>query len=123
LTTPLREKTSRPVLLLVHGARLGAWSWEKVQPELTARGWEVETVELPSVADRGAPRFGLHDDAKILFTDVPQEDSDRAIARMKPFGYVAVTEAPTAAAWHSLPSTYILCERDTRADVSRDVMS
>lgn len=188
MTTSPREETSRPVLLLVHGAWLGAWSWEKVRPELMARGWEVETVELPSVADRGGPRFGLHDDAatvsarikeigrpvvvvahsyggavvsegaaglanvrhlvyvcafqldvgeslielsgrlpwwnvdgdtmttynthEILFTDVPQGDSDRAIARMKPFSYAAVTEELTAAAWRSVPSTYILCERD-----------
>lgn len=199
MTTPLRDEASRPALLLVHGAWLGAWSWEKVQPELVARSWEVQTVDLPSVADRGAPRFGLHDDAavvrkrikeigrpvivvahsyggavasrgaanlanvrhivyicafqldvgecltdlcgtpawwnvdgdtmtadnprEILFTDVPQEDADRAIARMRPFSYVAVTEALTAAAWHSVPSTYIMCERDTRADVAQDVMS
>lgn len=187
------------MVLLVHGAWLGAWSWERVQPELAARGWEVATVELPSVANRGAPRFGLHDDAavvreriteidrpvvvvahsyggavvsqgaanlanvrhivyvcafqldvgecltdlcgtpewwsidgdamtadnprEILFTDVPQADSDRAIARLKPFSYVAVTEKLTAAAWHSVSSTYILCEKDTKADVAQDVMS
>jgi len=176
------------VLVLVHGAWLGGWSWEKVEPELIARGWEVETVELPSVAELGGPRFGLHDDAatlkkrireidrpvvvvahsyagavasqgaadlanvrhivyvcafaldvgesliqlsgrvpwwnvdggtmttfntrEILFTDVPQEDSERAIARMRPFSYAAVTETLTAAAWRSVPSTYILCEND-----------
>jgi pimeloyl-ACP methyl ester carboxylesterase len=199
MATLRRKEASRPVLLLVHGAWLGAWSWEKVQPELTTRGWEVETVDLPSVADPGGPRFGLHDDAavvrnrikkigrpvvviahsyggavasegaaglanvrhivyvcafqldvgesltdlcgtpawwnvdgdtmtphnarEILFTDVPQEESDRAIARMKPFSYVAVTETLTAAAWHSVPSTYIVCEKDTKADVAQDVMA
>ncbi|ORW44679.1 hypothetical protein AWB89_16625 [Mycobacterium paraense] len=176
------------MLLLVHGAWLGAWSWEKVQPQLAARGWEVQTVDLPSVADLGGPRFGLHDDAavvrkrikeigrpvivvahsyggavvsqaaaglanvrhiiyicafqldigesliqlsgrlwwwnvdgdtmtahdaeEILFTNVPREDADRAIARMRPFSYVAVTEVLTAAAWHSVPSTYIVCDKD-----------
>jgi len=30
---------ARPVLLLVPGAWHGPWVWEKVQPELTARGW------------------------------------------------------------------------------------
>jgi pimeloyl-ACP methyl ester carboxylesterase len=199
MTTSLPRESSRPVLLLVHGAWLGAWSGAKVQPELTARGWEVETVDLPSVAERGGPRFGLHDDAavvreriseidrpvvvvahsygvavasqgaanlanvrhlvyvcafqldigecltdlcgtpewwnvdgntmtannprEILFTDVPQADSDRAIARLKPFSYVAVTEKLTAAAWHSVSSTYILCEKDTKTDVAPDVMS
>jgi pimeloyl-ACP methyl ester carboxylesterase len=198
MTTPLPEQTSRPVLLLVHGAWLGAWSWEKVQPELSARGWQVQTVELPSVADVGGPRFGLHDDAavvrerikeigrpvvvvahsyggavvsqgaaglanvrhivyvcafqldvgesliklsgrvwwwnvdgetmttrntrEILFTNVPQEDSDRAIARMRPFSYVAVTEALTAAAWRTVPSTYIVCEQD-RAVTEQEVIA
>ena len=198
LATSARDHSSRPVILLVHGAWLGAWSWEKVRPALTARGWEVETVELPSVADRGGQRFGLHDDAavvrerikkigrpvvvvahsyggavasqgaanmpnvrhivyvcafqldvgesliqlsgrlpwwnvdgdtmtthnthEILFTDVPQADSDRAIARMKPFSYLAVTEALTAAAWHSVPSTYIVCEND-RAVTNQDVIA
>jgi pimeloyl-ACP methyl ester carboxylesterase len=188
MTETLSETTSRPVLVLVHGAWLGAWSWEKVQAHLTARGFEVQTVDLPSVADLGGPRFGLHDDAalvrdrikeigrpvvvvahsyggavasqgaaglanvrhivyvcafrldigesliqlsgrlwwwnvegdtmttydphEILFTNVPQEDSDRAIARLRPFSYVAVTEALTAAAWHTVPSTYIVCEKD-----------
>jgi len=37
-----------------------------------------------------------HNTHEILFTAVPQEDSDRAIARMKPFSYVAVTETR----WH-----------------------
>ena len=66
MTTPTREETSRPALLLVHGAWFGPWSWEKVRPELTARGWEVHTVDLPSVADRGGPRFSLHDDAAVV---------------------------------------------------------
>ena len=184
----LAENAARPALLLVHGSWLGAWSWEKVQPELIARGWEVHTVELPSVADLGGPRFGLHDDAAvvrerireigrpvvvvahsyggtvatqaaaglanvrhivyvcafvldigeslidlsgrvawwdvdgdtmtpidsrdILFNDVSQEDSDRAIARLRPSTYGIVTEAVTAAAWQSVPSTYIVCEDD-----------
>jgi pimeloyl-ACP methyl ester carboxylesterase len=198
MTTSSRDDTTRPVLLLVHGAWLGAWSWEKVQPQLMARGFEVQTVDLPSVADVGGPRFGLHDDAavvrdrikeigrpvvvvahsyggavasegaaglahvrhivyicafqldagesliqlsgrlwwwnvegdtmttrntrEILFTNVPQEESDRAIARMKPFSYVAVTEALTAAAWRTVPSTYIVCEKD-RAVTDQDVIA
>jgi pimeloyl-ACP methyl ester carboxylesterase len=57
---------SRPTVLLVHGAWHGAWVWEKVQRELTARGWAVHTIDLPSVAERGLPRRGLHGDAAAV---------------------------------------------------------
>jgi len=180
---------ARPVLLLVPGAWHGAWVWEKVQPALTARGWVVQTMDLPSNADRGRPRCGLYDDAAavrqriqgiegpavvvahsygavpvtqgaanlpnvrhlvyvcgfmldvgesplgllgtepdwwvidgdimtvdnpraVFFHDVGQEDADRAIARMTPFSRVAATQALTAAAWHSVSSTYIVCDGD-----------
>jgi pimeloyl-ACP methyl ester carboxylesterase len=188
LTAGLTGDASRPALLLVHGAWLGAWTWDTVQAELTARGWQVHTVDLPSVADVGGPRFGLYDDAalvarriqdigrpvvvvahsyggtvatqaaagltnvrhivyvcafpldvgeslfaltgnlpwwqidgdtvttlgadELFFEDVPQEDSVRAIARLKPFSYAAITETLTAAAWRTVPSTYVVCDDD-----------
>ncbi len=61
-----RDMPTRPVLLLVPGAWHGAWVWEKVQPELTARGWVVQTMDLPSVADRGHVRYGLYEDAAAI---------------------------------------------------------
>jgi pimeloyl-ACP methyl ester carboxylesterase len=180
---------ARPVLLLVPGAWHGPWVWEKVEPELTARGWAVQTMDLPSNADRGGPRCDLYDDAAavrqhikriegpvvvvahsygatavtqgadnlpnvrhlvyvcgfvldvgesllgllgtepdwwlvdgdimtvdnpraVFFHDVGREDADRAITRMKPFSRVAATQGLTAAAWHSVSSTYIVCDGD-----------
>jgi pimeloyl-ACP methyl ester carboxylesterase len=182
---------ARPVLLLVPGAWHGPWVWEKVQTELTARGWAVQTMDLPSNADRGGPRCDLYDDAAAVrqhikgiegpvvvvahsygatavtegadnlpnvrhlvyvcgfvldvgesllgllgtepdwwlvdgdimtvdnpraafFHDVGREDADRAIARMKPFSRVAATQALTSAAWHSVSSTYIVCDHDAK---------
>jgi pimeloyl-ACP methyl ester carboxylesterase len=182
--------TPRPHVLLVHGAWQGGWAWEKVERELTARGWRVQTVELPSVADRGGPRAGLHDDAQVVrqavaaigspvvlvghsyggavvsqgaaglpnvqslvyvcafqldigetmlnvaggeplpwwivdgevitvdnprdlfYNDVPSEQADWAIAKHRPFSWAAVTESLTAAAWRTVPSTYIICDWD-----------
>jgi hypothetical protein len=144
--------TSRPHVLLVHGAWHGGWAWEMVERELTARGWRVQAVELPSTADRGGARAGLHDDAQAVrqaveaiigetlltaaggepppwwvidgetitadnprdrpYHDVPSEQADWAIAKLRPFSWVAVTEALSAAAWHTVPSTYIVCDRD-----------
>lgn len=37
-------------VLLVHGASHGAWCWRDVVPALSARGHDVGTVDLPSVA-------------------------------------------------------------------------
>lgn len=54
------------MLLLVPGAWHGAWVWEKVQPELTTRGWVVQTMDLPSVADRDQLRRDLYDDAAAI---------------------------------------------------------
>jgi pimeloyl-ACP methyl ester carboxylesterase len=182
---------ARPELLLVPGAWHGPWVWEKVQPELTARGWLVQTMDLPSTADRGGPRGDLYDDAAAVrqriegiegsivvvahsygavpatqgaadlpnvrhivyvcgfvldvgesllgllgtepdwwvvdgdivtvdnpraafFHDVGREDVERAIARMKPFNRVAATQALTSAAWHSVSSTYIVCDHDAK---------
>lgn len=182
--------TQRPVLLLVHGAWHGAWNWEKVRRLLTATGWEIQTVDLPSMADKGKQRFGMHDDAEcvrgavqrigrsvvvvahsyggipvtegvadlpnvrhivylaafqfdvgesqlgltggkpapwwiieddtmtpgtprdIFYADVAAVEAESAIARLKPQSVVVVTETVAAAAWHTIPSTYVVCTQD-----------
>jgi pimeloyl-ACP methyl ester carboxylesterase len=38
-------------IVLVHGAWMGAWSWERVVPLLEAAGHEVRVVELPAHGD------------------------------------------------------------------------
>lgn len=47
--------TGEPVeprsFVLVHGAWMGAWSWERVTPRLEAAGHEVRVVELPAHGD------------------------------------------------------------------------
>lgn len=37
--------------VLVHGAWMGAWSWERITPPLEAAGHEVRVVELPAHGD------------------------------------------------------------------------
>jgi pimeloyl-ACP methyl ester carboxylesterase len=192
MSTPLDAGNSRPTLLLVHGAFLGAWSWEKVQLDLLGRGWRAQTVELPSVADRGSPRAGLFEDAEIVrqrikeideaavvvshsysgavvtqaaadltnvrhlvyisafpldigesllgvlgrapdwleidgdlitasdphtvfLADVPQDVADGAVDRLKPTSLSTLTQTLTACAWHTIPSTYVVTERDRAA--------
>ena len=61
-----RVMSAKPCLLLVHGAWHGSWSWDKLQAKLTTAGWAVHTIDLPSVAAKGEPRYGLHDDAQVV---------------------------------------------------------
>jgi len=186
----LLDVDEKPVLLFVHGAWLGSSSWVEVANQLSRAGWRVRTVDLPSVAAIGGPRFGLHDDAhavrqaikeidgsvvvvahsyggavategaadlhnvrhvfyiagfqldigesvigstgnqnpdwwnvdgdtmlpdqpqEIFFNDLPRDQADRAAVMLKPFSMTGVTETLSAAVWHNVPSTYLLCERD-----------
>jgi pimeloyl-ACP methyl ester carboxylesterase len=182
--------TAMPTVVLVHGAWHGPWNWRKVDNELTAMGWQVRTIDLPSVVHTDGPHFGLHDDAEVIrrhiadidgpvvivahsyggvavsegaadlpnvrhivylaafqldigesvlaacggeppdwwningdnviplrphevfYTDLAPQDSDRAIAQLKPQSLAAFTETLTAAAWRTVPSTYVVCEQD-----------
>ena len=38
----------------------------QAQPRLTGAGWTVHAIDLPSVAEKGKPRLGLHDDARAV---------------------------------------------------------
>jgi len=191
---------SRPVIVLVHGAWLKSWSWEKVAPQLNRHGWAVRTVDLPTTG-RGAANFGLYDDVdvvrravlgidgpvvvvahsyggavvseavadvpnvthlvyvcafqldedesllavaggeplpwwvldgdvmtvddpgRLFFNDVAADEARRAIARLEPFSRRAVTEPLTAAAWHSVPSTYIVCDDDVAFGAGQEVFA
>jgi pimeloyl-ACP methyl ester carboxylesterase len=54
-------------LLLIPGAWHGAWLWEKVEPLLTARGWQVQTIDLPSSTANPGPRHAdFYDDAAAV---------------------------------------------------------
>ncbi|MFE7750335.1 alpha/beta hydrolase [Streptomyces sp. NPDC057428] len=55
-----------PDILLVHGAWHGAWCWELLVPELTALGWRVETVDLPSASADPSNTAGMYDDARAV---------------------------------------------------------
>jgi pimeloyl-ACP methyl ester carboxylesterase len=194
--------TTKPTIVLVHGAWHGPWTWERVENELTAAGWRVRTVDLPSVVQTDGPRFGLHDDAEVIrqriadidgpvvivahsyggvatsegaadlpnvrgivylaafqldigesvlsacdgkppewwningdtitprmarevfYADLTREDSDRAIAHLRPQSLAAFTETLKAAAWRTVPSTYVVCEQDRAIPVAaQELMS
>jgi pimeloyl-ACP methyl ester carboxylesterase len=194
--------TTLPTIVLVHGAWHGPWTWEKVENELTAAGWQVRTVDLPSVVQKDGQRFGLHDDAQVIrqriadidgpvvivahsyggvatsegatdlpnvrgivylaafqldigesvlsacdnkppewwnihgdtitprmarevfYADLTREESDRAISHLRPQSLAAFTETLKAAAWQTVPSTYVVCEQDRAIPVAaQELMS
>jgi len=82
---------TRPTLLLVHGAWHGAWVWEKVRRELTARGCLVHTLDLPSVGERGRPRKALYDDAAAVRQRV-EEIRGPVVVVAHSYGGAAVTQ-------------------------------
>jgi pimeloyl-ACP methyl ester carboxylesterase len=180
------DPTARPTLLLVHGAWHGSWCWQRLVPELTARGWTTATVDMPSAT--GDENAGMYDDARVirkeldriggpvvllahsyggipateaaagaptvahliylaahvieqgeslisaiggawyppetrlvppppdpriaLFADVPEDEGDRAVARLRPQSARAFEEELSQASWKTIPSTYIVCEQD-----------
>lgn len=83
--------TMMPTIVLVHGAWHGPWNWEKVENELTEMGWQVRTVDLPSVVRRGGPRFGLHDDAEVIRQHIAGIDGPVVVVAHS-YGGAAVSE-------------------------------
>ncbi|KOV74145.1 hypothetical protein ADL00_02785 [Streptomyces sp. AS58] len=49
---------------------------------------------------------------EILYSDVEPHLAQQSIARLGRQSLASVTQSLTQAAWHTLPSTYILCEQD-----------
>lgn len=179
---------SESTILLVHGAWHGAWCWERLIPELTALGWRVATVDLPSASADPENTAGMYDDARTIrerldsidgpvtvlahsygglpateaavgtsnvcrlvylsafqldegdslsgqsggqlprgdtgtlpahddprkhfYADAAPDDAERAAARLVPQTVKSFSEPLTAAAWKTVPSSYIVCEQD-----------
>jgi pimeloyl-ACP methyl ester carboxylesterase len=78
-------------MVLVPGAWHGPWVWTKVGRELTGAGWEVRSVDLPSVADVGGVRFGLYDDAAVVRRQIERIEAPVVVVAHS-YGGVAASE-------------------------------
>jgi pimeloyl-ACP methyl ester carboxylesterase len=58
--------STRPTIVLVHGAWHGAWCWERLIPQLKSRQCAVRTVQLPSVGAGPNITVGLDRDAAAV---------------------------------------------------------
>lgn len=64
--------STRPTIVLVHGAWHGAWCWQRVVSLLTSRQCAVRTVELPSVGAGPNINVGLERDAAAVRTVIDE---------------------------------------------------
>jgi pimeloyl-ACP methyl ester carboxylesterase len=64
--------STRPTIVLVHGAWHGAWCWQRVVPLLTSRQCAVRAVELPSVGAKPNVTVSLENDAAAVRSVIDQ---------------------------------------------------
>jgi len=84
-------------LLLIHGGFHGAWVWEEVIDRLAALGRCAQTVELPSVAAKGEPRYGMRDDAVVVRRRLEAIDGPVVVVAHS-YGGVVATQAAAGVA-------------------------
>ena len=48
----------------------------------------------------------------VFYNDCSPEAADRAVAQLRPHSRASVVQELTTAAWQTVPSTYVICERD-----------
>lgn len=58
-----------------------------------------------------------------FFNDLGPEDAARATARLRPFNLKPVTQTLTAAAWHTVPSTYVMCDNDVAFATGQEIFA
>jgi pimeloyl-ACP methyl ester carboxylesterase len=81
-------------LLLVHGAFVGAWSWEPLIAPLEAAGHAVETLDLPGSGDDPSPIDEVTLDAYAArVCAVLRERPEPAVVVANSMGGMAVTQA------------------------------
>jgi pimeloyl-ACP methyl ester carboxylesterase len=87
--------TTRPTLLLVHGAWHGAWCWGALQPLLERAGRRVVTLDHPTVHAPNAASLGLQDDAAGVARAIDAIDGE-VIVVAHSYGGVPTTIAATS---------------------------
>lgn len=63
-------------ILLVHGAWHGSWCWEPLAELLTQRGWQVESIDLPTVHSDDAENLTIMDDANAVADAIERMGED-----------------------------------------------
>jgi pimeloyl-ACP methyl ester carboxylesterase len=83
---------SSGAVVLVHGAWVGGWMWERVLPLLAARGIEAHAVDLPSCGAGAESGAGLHGDAAAV-REVLDRVQGEIVLCGHSYGGMPITEA------------------------------
>lgn len=82
-----------PTVVLVHGAWMGAWSWDAAGRQLEARGRRVVTVELPGHGEDRRPTSELTLDAYVSHVIEALEAEERPVVLVgHSMGGVVITQ-------------------------------
>jgi pimeloyl-ACP methyl ester carboxylesterase len=80
--------TTKPRLMLVHGAWVGPWEFDPLVAVLRERGWLVDAVSLPSVGSTG----GIAEDAAVI-TAAIEASPEPVVLVAHSYGGIPVTVA------------------------------
>lgn len=80
-----------PTLVFIHGGFHRSWVWEPVLDQLKPRGWNTQTVDLPSVAVEAGPRLGMYDDAEVVHELLGRLNSPKIVVAHS-YGTIPVTQ-------------------------------
>ena len=89
--------SARPTILLVHGAWHGAWAWDLVKARLEDRGWDVRTVDLPTVHSERIEGLHLSDYADAVRDAIAAVDGPVVVVAHS-YGGVPTTQAASSEA-------------------------
>jgi len=93
----IKEAFSMSTYLLVHGAWVGGWSWEKVVPLLEAKGHNVQVIDLPG---HGTDKTPVNEVTLQAYTDrvcqVLDGLEDRVILVGHSMGGIVISQAAEA---------------------------
>lgn len=87
--------SERPTILLVHGAWHGSWAWKPLAEILEARGWRVESVDLPTVHALEPAGLRLADDA-LAVSEAIDAINGPVVVVAHSYGGVPTTQAALA---------------------------
>jgi pimeloyl-ACP methyl ester carboxylesterase len=85
----------RPAILLVHGAWHGSWAWESVASRLSEHGWDVRTIDLPTVHSESIAGLHLSADSDAVRDAIAAIDGPVVVVAHS-YGGVPVTQAALA---------------------------